>query len=112
MGFNAVADRVLHQRLQNKIRNPGVERLRRDIHLHHQPVSKTDLLNFQVPFEKFQFFAQSHLLRVGFVQRGPQQIAQAHDHPVGGFHVLVHQRGNGMQTVEKKMRIQLHLQCL
>ena len=61
-------------------------------HTHAWPESL--LFDFQVALEKGQFIAQRDFLGVGTFQSGPQHVAQPHDHPVGGFHVFVHERGD------------------
>ena len=44
------------------------------------------------------------------LERHPQQIAEAHERPVRGLDVPVHQRRDRVQRVEQEMRLQLLLQ--
>jgi len=50
---------------------------------------------------------QNALSFVGFVQRMPQQLAEARDHLAHAAWVALHQAGNGVQRVEQEMRVQL-----
>ena len=50
------------------------------------------------------------LLLADVLERHPQQIAEAHQRPVGGLDVAVHQRRDRVQGVEQEMGMQLLLQ--
>src|SRR5262249_57602696 len=39
-----------------------------------------------------------------------QKIAEARDHSVGGLHITIHERGDGVQRVEEEVRLELHLE--
>src|SRR5262249_1879773 len=69
-------------------------------------------LNFQIPFKELQLLRQPHLLNTDILERQPEQVAQPCYHTVGGLRVLVNQRGDGVQGVEEKMRMELHRQRL
>ena len=112
MRFDAVAHGVFEERLQNQIRHQGIERLRRNVHLNLQSIAEARLLDLGVAFEEIDFFTQGDLLRVRALERMAQQVAKSHEHFICGFHVLVHERGDGVERVEKEMRVKLHLQRL
>ena len=61
---------------------------------------------------ELELAAERHVGDVGGRERHAQQIAEPRDHDVGGFDVLAHQRGDGVERVEQKVRMDLHLQRL
>src|SRR5687767_10344913 len=112
MRLDAVANGILKQRLEDEIRHERVESVGIDLLANGQTRAKACLLNFEIAFEKIQFLAKGHLLSVGALERVAQQFAQACDHAIGGLDVLVHKGGNGVERVEKEVRVQLNLQGL
>ena len=70
------------------------------------------LFDLQVRLDEIQLTLQRHFLLTGVVQRRPQQIAQASDHAIGEVHVSMNKRRDGVERVEKKVRVQLHLEDL
>ncbi len=104
-----MADGVLHQRLQDEIRDCGAERVRVDGEAHGQPILKACSFNFQIAFQEPQFLLQRHLLAMRLAKCVAQQIRQAHQDTVRRIDVFVHQRGDGFERVEQEVRMQLHL---
>lgn len=109
---DAVAQRVLDKRLQQQIRHGGVERLRVNVKLHGQPILKTNLFNFQILAEEFEFLPERHFLRSGAVERVTQQIAEPRQHPIRRLRIRQIEHRNRVQRVEEEMRIELHSQLL
>src|SRR5262249_21377796 len=107
---DAVADGVFDYRLQKQVRHTGVHRVRLGFYPRRQAVLKTQPLDLQVAFQKLQLLLQGRLLLAGISQCHSEKFSQAGDHLVGGLHVFAHQRRDRMERVEKKMRVELHLQ--
>src|SRR2546423_1832996 len=105
-------DRVFDQRLQDQVGHASVERLRIDLHLDGQAISKACLLDQQITFEHLQLLLERYFLHADVLQREPQQVAQARDQAVGLLDIPVHERRDGMQSVEQEMRVKLHLEHL
>ncbi len=105
-------DGVLHQRLQEHAGNHHVERGGVEF-LHHAELirSKTDHLNVEIVVDEFHFFPQRHE-RVRAVQQTPENGGQFRNHFARLIRIEAHQRRNRVQSIEKKMRIDLVLQCL
>ena len=105
-------DGIFHQRLQEHAGNHAVERARLDLFHHSQLLrAKAHHFDIEVIVNKFQLLTQSKEgLRLA--QKAAQNVGQLHDEQPGSIGFHPHQRGNGIQCVEKKMRIDLALQCL
>ena len=84
-----MANRILHDRLQNKIRHFRIESLGSDVHARHQTVPKTDAFDFEVTTEKLHLLLQCYLLGAGILQGEPKKIPQSGDHFAGGLGVFV-----------------------
>jgi len=104
---DTVFDRVLDERLQQQRRHQRVERLGLDLVPDHEAVGKTCSFDLQVLAEEVELGAERDFLFAEPLEREPQQVAQTHERPIGGVHVAVHQRRNGVQRVEQKVRMQL-----
>src|SRR5579864_1376199 len=105
-------DSVVDQRLQQKVRDLGIERLRSDVEAYLEPVLETYLLDLEVTIHKFNFAAEDRDLGARILQAHAEQITQARHHAIGGVNVGQHQRGNRMHRIEEKMGLQLALQGL
>src|SRR5262249_15309673 len=70
------------------------------------------LLDLKIRLDELQFLAQGDLLCADVVECAAQQLAEASEHAVGQLDVAVHQGGDGLQRVEKEVRVELHLQHL
>ena len=107
-----MTDRILDQRLQDQRRHQGVEGGGVDPVFDSQARAEVDLLDVEVRPHVFQLLGHLHFLGADFPQRDAQQVAQPLDHQVGLVRVAMHERGDGVQRVEQKMRMQLMVQRL
>src|SRR5207253_4093569 len=101
-----------HQRRQEHAANQAGERARLDLFHHSQLLrAETHHFDIEVIVNKFQLLTQSKEgLRLA--QKAAQNVGQLHDEQPGSIGFHPHQRRNGIQRVEKKMRIDLALQRL
>src|SRR5262249_398552 len=111
-GRDSVFDRVLHYRLQQQVRHPGVEHAGFYFHLHRQTILKPDALYFKVAPQKLELLVQRNLLSPCTVQREPQKVTQPRQHFLWRGRLLVDQRWNRVQRVKQKVRLELHLERL
>ena len=109
---DAMADGVLHQRLQDQMGHACIQRLWRDVHHDRQPVLQARLLDLEVGLEKGELLAQRHLLRLLVLEGGAQEVAEAGDHSPGGLRFGGDERRDRVQRVEEEVRLQLHLERL
>ena len=92
------------------MRHQNVERLRRHVKNDCQPLAEANSLNIQISLSKVQFpFQRSQVLAL-ILKAHSQQVTQARDHRVRCVHVSQHQRRDGVQGIEQKVRLQLALQ--
>ncbi len=105
-----MAERVLHQRLEEEIRHPRVARFRVDVDRHAQPVAEAQAHDLHVALQEVELRLQRHFLRADVLEGHAQQVAQRGDHRIRAAHVLVHQRRDGVQGVEEEVRLELHAQ--
>src|SRR5689334_10324779 len=66
-------DGIFDNRLQDHERDERVERLWRDVQLHAQAIIEANLLNGEIAVEKVELLGERHRLRMGLVNREPQQ---------------------------------------
>src|SRR5689334_21575010 len=107
---NTVPDRVLHNRLQDHLRNSGIENswIRRDFNT--KTILKMDLFDGEIQLQVLEFAAKRYLLGRYFVEDTSQEIAEASEHLLGlRTPLLAHQHHDGVQGIEQKMRLKLHL---
>ena len=109
---DAVLDRVLDERLQQQRRYQRVECLGLDVVADHQTVGEACAFDLEVLAEKVELGVERDFLFAEPLEREPQQVAEPHQRAIGGVDVAVHQRGDRVQRVEEKMRMQLLLQRL
>ena len=107
---NAVADCILHNRLQKELWNGCIENLRRRFHAEAQAAAEAHLLNGQVALKELEFLAERNLLPIDIAQRHAQKVTQQRRHLLRGFAVGHLQGGDGVQRVEKEVRVKLHLE--
>src|SRR5262249_43164825 len=103
---------VFDERLQNQVRHLSGHDGGIDVEVHGQSRPQARLFDFEIGLNEVEFLLERDVLAIRAVERGAQQIAEPGNHPVGHFDVLVKERRNGVERVEKKMRMQLHLQNL
>jgi hypothetical protein len=111
--LDAVADCVLHQRLQDEAGHQRIEDLRPGRDPGAKAVLEADPLDLQITLDERELLVEGHLRRGIGPQRSAEQITQASDHP-HCIRVLLgpNQRSDGMQRVEEEVRAELHLQRL
>src|SRR5260221_1928033 len=107
-----MADGVLDNRLEEKTRDNRVQSIRRDIHLHRQPVAEANLFNVQIMLKKLQLFFERHLLDAFLIQSQTEQNAQSGQHSVSRLCVVMSERRDAVQRVKKEMRLELGLSGL
>src|SRR5208337_2992215 len=109
---DAVANGVLHQRLQEQVRHQRRQSAGLNIHLHLQPVVEARLLNVNVLLQEGQLAAERKFVDADSIQREAQQVRQLQGHVLGGEAIVAGQRGDGIQGVEQEVRLKLDLQHL
>ena len=83
-----------------------------NVQVHLNRIAESGLHDLEIQIQSFQIGSEWNLGLPRGTQRHTQQIAQAGNHGIGLGNVLVHLRGNHVQRVEEKMRIQLLSQVL
>ncbi len=106
----AVAERVLDERLEEQIRHACVARLGFDVDGDAQPVAEAEGHDLEVALQEVELRLERHFLRADVLERHAEQIAQRRDHRIGAADVLVHERRDRVQRVEEEVRLQLHAQ--
>src|SRR5262245_33002037 len=107
---DAVPNGVFDQGLKEKLRDKRIQRRRINVHPHRQTILKTDLFNFQISFENFQFLPEFYFVRRIPGQCDAQQVAELKQHPIGRVNIPSHQHGDAIERIEEKVRMQLHSQ--
>src|ERR1039458_182113 len=107
-----MANGILHQRLQNQVRDQGRSGVRLDIHFHPQAVLEACLLDVNVLLQKSQLAAERHFVDADRVERQAQQVRQLQCHVFGGGTIVSGQGGDVIQCIEKEVRFELNLQHL
>src|SRR5947199_3061482 len=109
--FDAVADRVLRERLQQQRRNRSPPRLGRYIDRERHPIGKTGALDFEIPAQHGQLRVERDLLIAGVIERVAQQLAETGQHGdrfIVAFHA--NESADGVERVEEEVRLDLQLQ--
>src|SRR5258707_9039931 len=78
--------------------------------LDAQMIAEADLLDRKVMLQKRHLFRQRDLLPVFRFERKTEQAAQMLNHSTRELRITLHLRGDRIQSVEEKVRIQLHPQ--
>jgi hypothetical protein len=105
-----VLDAVFNQRLQQDAGHQNLQRARIDLLFHAQLVgAKAHHFDVEVVVGKAQLLAQRNVGVVILEQRA-QNVGQLHRHLARHLRLHAHQRGNGVERVEQKVRIDLALQ--
>src|ERR1700747_2356583 len=100
-------DGILHDRLKNHAGDKSCQGVRIDLLRDSQIVAaEAGDFDIEVVIEKVELLAERHK---GFVlaQQAPQNIAELENHTASGIRIVANQRGNGIECVEQKMRIDL-----
>ena len=72
MRFDAVANGILHERLQDEVGHTRIERFRGGVNFHPEAAAESNLLDFEVAPQELQFLAQGHFLPFRVIERGAQ----------------------------------------
>jgi hypothetical protein len=110
VGFDAVADRVLDDGLEDEVRDFGVQGVFGNVHRDGEAVAETGLFDFEVALEEGDFVAERDDMFVGVVQGVAEEIAEFGDHAIGFFDVDVHEGADAVEGVEEEVRIELGLE--
>lgn len=77
-----------------------------------QAAGKAHLLHLQVQLNEVQLLSERHLLGIDVVEHQAEEPAQLGRQALGGFGLVVDERGNAVEGVEEKVRVELLLQYL
>src|SRR5215510_7211476 len=101
---------VFNDWLENQIGNADIEHLRIDANIGRESILKTNALDLEITVQKLDFLLKCDFHRAGILECQSQEVAETRNHLAGGFSVSAQQRGDGMQGIEEKVRMNLHLQ--
>src|SRR5579871_5272293 len=108
-----VFDRVLYHGLQDQARNLCREKLCRNVDAEFETFGKTYFLDVEILLREVQLFSKRNLLAVGILEDSPEKVAQSGNHIYGCIvSFLTYQPGDGIESVEQKMRFDLAAQCI
>src|SRR5271170_8120735 len=102
--------RVFHKRLKNHRGHECIQNFRIDGHVAMNLSRESHLLDRQIHLDKLNLVSQRNEFCFASVESHTQHAAHLFQHAVGGLHVGVHQAGDAVHRVEKKVWIQLHAQ--
>lgn len=105
--FDAVADGVLDERLEDEVGDLGVEGRGVDFHADIEAIAKTNLFNAEVTFQKSDLGAKRGERRAGLRHRHAQELGELDEHAVGGVDVGIHQGRDPVEGVEEKVGLEL-----
>ena len=88
------------------------KRLRIDLLLNVQSFSESDLFNIKIMMEKGKFFLQRDRFFGSVREAFPEKIRKRRRHRPCKFSIRRRQCTDGIETIEQKMRIDLHAQSL
>ena len=101
-------DGVFHQRLQDQSGHERVEAVLVSVEMGDQPVLKPHLLDTQVALHVGEFPSKFDLLLAGVGKKVAKQLREQRNRFDGLFRrPLAHERGHGVERVEKEMGVQL-----
>src|SRR5580658_805912 len=103
---------VFQDRLQDHRRDQSVVQFRLHPNLLGDAPPKTPVLHGHVHFVELHLVAEWYQLRFASFQTDTQQTAELFKHQICCRHIRVHQTGNAIQSVEKKMGIEVCVHCL
>ena len=106
---DAVAKRVLDQRLQDERRHERGADVGIDVPRHVQPIAKAYELDVDEASEVAQLVGERNLGRHLAVERRAKQIAESREHVDGGVVLsFPDETGDRIQRIEQEVRIELH----
>ena len=103
---DAVPDRVFDERLQQQVGHERTTRLGRRLDGETEAILKANAFEVQILLRERQLLVQADFLRRLGRKRSPQQIAQLSDHPFREAWIVAHERRDGVQGIEQKVRSQ------
>ena len=102
---DGVLDAVLDQRLYRQPWHAaGAPRLV-DLDRIPQPIAESHPLDLQVVAHHVDLFAERHERRALLIERRSQQRRELHRHALGARRVVVDERGDRVERVEQKVRL-------
>ena len=107
IGYGAVANRVLDQRLQQQRWHQRRCRARVDSECHAQTIAEARLLNRDVMIEELEFLFECDERSAFAIERLAQQLREPRDHAIRLLRILEHESRNRMQRIKKEVRLQL-----
>src|SRR5438093_1150188 len=107
---DAMLECILHDWLQHQAGHGNLQSVRIDLHLHAEASLKTDLHDVDIPLQKIELLPQRHGLRPTAVDRIAEKIAQSGDHASHAGRIAFYERGDSIQSIEQKVRIDLRPQ--
>ncbi len=109
---DAVLDRVLDERLQRERRNHAIERVGVEPLDDAQTVAEAQLLEREIVADESHLVGQRHVLarRAFDVEHVAQHVAEPLERVLGGLRIATNERGERVQRVEQKVRIELAAQ--
>src|SRR5205807_4030570 len=103
---------VLHERLQQQLRNRRGVSLRRDLPAHLEPLAKAHLLQVQIRLEEIQLLPERDEIGAAVLEHGAQQRRERAQHTLRRHAVGLDESRYSLQGVEQEMRVQLRAQRL
>jgi len=107
---DAVFDRVFDQGLQQQGRHEHVARVGVDVEADDEAIGKAHTLDVEVLAEELELGVERHFLLAEPLEGQAKEVAEAHQRAVGCVNIAVHERRDGVQRVEEKVRVQLLLE--
>ena len=103
----AVAQRVLDERLHDERRDACAGGVRREIDRHGEPIAESHALDVEVLLDEPHLLAE-RLVRGPRVEDVPQQVAEARDQPDdAGIVARTGERGDAVERIEEEVRLKL-----
>src|SRR5215217_7565484 len=108
-----VSDRMSHcvfdNGLKDQVGNTNVEHRGIYANVGRESILKTDTLDLEVAVQKLDLLLECDFHRAGVLERQAQEVAEAREHFAGAVSVFAQQSRDGMQGIEEKVRVNLHL---
>ena len=77
-----------------------------------EPVAEARALDLDVAIEQLELARERHAIDRAGIERFPEELTEAADHPLGRGGILVNELRDGVQGVEEEVRMELHPQQL
>lgn len=106
-GLHAVAQRIFDERLKDKLGDEGWEKRGIDVVRDGESGFEAPLHQFEIAAGDLQFLFEREFIRAGAAESEAEKIAELGKHGVSGANVFIHDGGDGVERVEKEMRLEL-----